>query len=641
MCGIAGIWGINSPAAARRMVSAISHRGPDGQGFECFQDPPATLAHTRLSIIDLRDTGRQPMSNEDDTIWITFNGEIYNFPELRDELSSRGHQFKSRTDTETLVHGYEEWGLESLIGRLNGIFAFALVDRSKSELHLVRDRLGVKPLYFCEFDNNLIFASEIKALVCFQEVPLEVNEEALLAMANYRYCPEPLTLVKGIRKLPPGHFLTINREGKTREKQYYCCEYIESDAVSPEALQEVVHEAVNRQLIADVEVGCFLSGGVDSGALLAHAMRNSDRTFRTFTIGFRAEDHKDEGQPDDLIYARKVAKYFGCDHHEIILDPSIVDSLPQVVWHLDEPIADPAAISSMLICREARKHGLKVLLSGQGGDELFCGYPWHLGAHLATTYRWIPGSLRNGLEKLANFAPAGGRGSLAGPLRRLRKFSASASKSFDDCILGFLSYAKDEDLRALFGDKYPRLSENGQPHLLHRRLLNESSSLHYINRLLHLDMNTFLPSLNLTYTDKTSMANGVEVRVPLIDNEIVEFMNQRPVDQKLRGWTTKYLLKKSLEGLLPHDVIYRKKGGFGAPIRSWVRRDLKEMIHDLLSDRQIRNRGFFEPKAVQSLILQNENGLQDFSYLIYFFLSFEIWCRQFLDQGERTSLYTA
>ena len=631
MCGIVGIWGLRSEAAISAMVKSVRHRGPDDNGRRIFSDPEVSLGHARLSIIDLSKEGHQPMANEDDSIWITFNGEIYNFQELRDILVSKGHTFRSKTDSEVLVHGFEEWG-EDLFAKLNGIFAVAILDIRKRKIHLARDRFGVKPLYICEIGSKVLFASEIKAILAFKEVPREVNEEALLAMTNYRYCPEPLTLFRGIRKLPPGNILSLGEGGKREQKRFYRLEFeepVRAESVSFEAetLRGHLAAAVQRQMIADVEVGFFLSGGIDSSALVALAKRqNPDKQFRSFTIGFREEDHKGEGQPDDLVYARKVAEMFGCDHQEIILDPKIVESLPKVVWQMDEPIADPAAISSILICEEAKRQGVKVLLSGQGGDEVFCGYPWHLGAHLASRYRKVPMSIRALIETIGLNLPAAGVGALTGPSRRLRKFLQSASGSFEDSILGFLSYAREEDLQGLFGEEgLSRASRRGQPHVLHRRLLEESAEFDDINRLLYLDFGTFLPSLNLTYTDKTSMAHGVEVRVPLIDNEIVDYMAKRDPRLKLNGRSRKYLLKKCLEKDLPRDVLYRKKGGFGAPIRSWVRRDLREMIGDLLCKERIHMRGFFDPNYVQKILKENQNGRMDHSYLIYFLLSFEIW----------------
>lgn len=642
MCGILGVWGESEEELIVRMSSAIDHRGPDGHGIERFgpdsftSAPPVSLGHRRLSIIDLSDAGLQPMCNEDGKVWLTFNGEIYNFKDLRKQLVDAGHQFRSKTDSEVLVHAYEEWGI-GFVERLNGIFAFAIWDRSKGELHLARDRLGVKPLYYGRIGNRLLFASEIKALLQDAELVREIDENALLAMSNYRYCPEPLTLFKSVRKLRPGHVLSIRSDGSEAEREFYSVSFEEPTedddvALCSSELLEKLREATSGQLMADVEVGLFLSGGVDSSALLALADSERAEALKTFTIGFRQEDQHGEGQPDDIGYARQVAKQFGTDHREIILDPKVVDSLQQVVWHLDEPTADPAAIASFLICGAAREQGIKVLLSGQGGDEVFCGYPWHAGAHIAQQYRRAPAVVRRLLESVVRRLPASGGGRFAGSFRRARKFTASASKNFEDSLLGFLSYSTGDELRALLGERFAPATAAGWPHYAHRKALEESRSLHHINRLLHLDLQTFLPSLNLAYTDKMSMANGVEVRVPLIDNVVVDYMGKRSPSLKIRNGTRKFLLKKCLEDLLPHDVLYRKKGGFGAPIRGWVKRDLREMIGDLLAPSRVKDRGFFDPGTVTRIIEANQSGREDRAYLIYFLLSFEIWSQRFLDR---------
>ena len=638
MCGIAGITGRSDESLVRRMCDLIAHRGPDDHGVGAFQagGVPVTLGHRRLSIIDLSPAGHQPMANEDGSVWIVFNGEIYNFPELRPQLEAKGHIFKSKSDTEVLIHGWEEWGT-GLLPRLNGIFSFALVDQKQGTFVLARDRFGVKPLYYAAVPGGLAFASEIKALLACPDISRDLDGAAVLAMANYRYTPEPITLFKAIRKLPPAHALIIRNGGEPEFHEYFQLGYDEpgdpGDGTRLAAeLREVMRAATHRQLMADVPVGLFLSGGLDSSALLAMAKdRLSPGQTKTFTIGFRQEDQKTEGQPDDMIYARRLAKQTGFDHQEIILEPKMVDLLPEVIYHLDEPIADPAAISSYLICREAKAQNIKVLLSGQGGDEVFCGYPWHLGAHLAARWRKVPGPLRRMAEGAVKLLPATGGGRFSGPFRRARKFAADASQDFDPCILGFLSYAGDQ-LPALAGERIQAALSQGWPHVTHRAQLAKSQSLSPINRLLHLDMGTFLPSLNLNYTDKTSMAHGVEVRVPFLDNEVVDWAGRIHTSWKMQGSMRKRILKMAFEGLLPHDLIHRKKGGFGAPIRSWVKKDLAEMIGDLLSPARIRARGWFNADAVQDIIRRNASGREDWNYLIYFLLSFELWNRRFVDQ---------
>ena len=635
MCGIAGIVGEANEELVHRMTDRIAHRGPDDAGIRVFRNSgqPVSLGHRRLSIIDLSSAGHQPMANEDETIWITFNGEIYNFPALREQLLAAGHKFRSRTDTEVLIHGYEEWGVE-FVSKLNGIFAFGLWDSKRQLFHLARDRYGVKPLYYWQEGGRMLFSSEIKALLCDSQLSREIDPEALLAYVKFRYCPEPLTLFKRVRKVLPGHIMTFSA-GKTSTWRFYELAFNESAAENEKSLagrlREILFSSVRRQMISDVPVGLFLSGGVDSGALLAIARSFNPEPLKTFTIGFRREDQRFERQPDDVHYAQELARLYRTDHKEIILEPRIVDLLPKIIWHLDDPIADPAAITSYLVCQAARSENTKVLLSGQGGDEVFCGYPWHLAVQLSRYFNAMPKPTRDLVAGILNRLPAAKGGVLTGTFRRLRKFSSSASFGFEQQLLGFLSYAYGEHLNGLFGPAYSDQIQSGVAERTHLELLRRSSDWSYINRMLHLDMGTFLPSLNLMYTDKTSMAFGVEVRVPLLDNEVVDFMATVPPALKIKGTLRKYLFKQALRGLLPAHILNRKKAGFGAPIRTWIVSDLKEMIDDLLCETNLRKRGFFDPAYVRRLIRENAEGFYDHNYLIYILLSFELWCRVYLD----------
>lgn len=637
MCGIAGIWGEANEELIGRMTEIISHRGPDDRGVKVFPQArvPVSLGHRRLSIIDLSAAGHQPMTNEDESIWIVFNGEIYNFPQLREQLLAAGHRFQSRTDTEVLVHGYEEWGID-FVERLNGIFAFAIWDSKRQLLHLARDRYGVKPLYYWKNGSRMLFASEIKSLLCDPGLSREIDRDALLSYVKFRYCPEPVTLFKHVRKVLPGHVMTFDSE-KDSSRCFYELAFRENNDSADETklaneLRDRLFEAVRRQMISDVPVGLFLSGGVDSGGLLAIAKSFNPEPLKTFTIGFRRQDQRFEGQPDDVRYARELAALFKTDHQEIILEPRIVDLLPKVIWHLDDPIADPAAITSYLICQAARQQGTKVLLSGQGGDEVFCGYPWHLAVQISRYYDRLPKTVRRLAESVLGTLPAAKGGPLTATFRRLRKFGGSVPLGFEDRLIGFLSYASSDNLHGLFGEQFADSINHGVAERAHRDLLERSNDWHYINRLLHLDMGTFLPSLNLMYTDKTSMAFGVEVRVPYIDNEIVDFMTTVPPELKMRGTTRKYLMKRALEGLLPPAILRRKKAGFGAPIRTWIVSDLKEMIDDLLGESTVKRRGFFDAAYVRRLIHENAAGHHDYNYLIYILLSFELWCRVYLDR---------
>jgi len=519
---------------------------------------------------------------------------------------------------------------------LNGIFAFGLWDSKRQLFFLARDRYGVKPLYYWSDGRRVLFGSEIKSLLCDPGLGREIDSEALLSYVKFRYCPEPLTLFKQVRKVLPGHVMSFSPE-KVSTWCFYQLAFdtcFEKRGVGELAgsLQEILFASVKRQMISDVPVGLFLSGGVDSGALLAMASKLNAEPLKTFTIGFRREDQRFERQPDDIQYARELARLYRTDHKEIILEPRIVDLLPKIIWHLDDPIGDPAAITSYLICQAARGEQTKVLLSGQGGDEVFCGYPWHLAVQLSRYFNAMPKPARDIVGGILNRLPAARGGALTGTFRRLRKFSSSACFPFEDQLLGFLSYANRERLRGLFGPACGKAIQEGVPERAHTAFLRQSRDWNYINRMLHLDMGTFLPSLNLAYTDKTSMAFGVEVRVPLLDNEVVDFMARVPPALKLKGTSRKYLFKRSLTGLLPSHILHRKKAGFGAPIRTWIVSDLKEMIGDLLCEANIRKRGFFDPAYVSQLIRENREGFHDHNYLIYVLLSFELWCRVYLDQ---------
>ncbi len=637
MCGIAGIWGESNEPLIRAMTDRIAHRGPDDWDIKVFADATqaVSLGHRRLSIIDLSAAGRQPMTNEDETLWVVFNGEIYNFPTLREQLLQSGHVFRSKSDTEVLLHGYEEWGLD-FVKKLNGIFAFAIWDKERRLLHLGRDRYGVKPLYYWMDGSRVLFGSEIKSFLCDPRFDLEIDFDALLPYLKFRYCPEPLTLFKQVRRVPPGHTATFGGPSASVQCFYELAfdnqDWVQgSEKALASQLRELLFETVKRQMISDVPVGVFLSGGVDSSGLLSIASRFAQEPMKTYTIGFRAEDQRNEGQPGDIEYARDLARACRTDHQEIILEPKIVDLLPKIIWHLDDPIADPAAITSFLISRAARERGTKVLLSGQGGDEVFCGYPWHLAAQLSRWCDHLPKGARKFVESSLNHLPAAKGGALGATFRRLRKINASAWLPFEDRLIGFLSYAYAGNLHGLLGDRFRAQIDQGVAERSHREFLQKSANWHYINRMLHLDMGTFLPALNLAYTDKTSMAFGVEVRVPYIDNEVVDFMARIPPELKMRGTTRKHLMKLALQGVVPDAILHRKKAGFGAPIRTWIVSDLREMVADLLSEASLRRRGVFDPAYVRRLIEENASGRNDYSYLIYILLNFELWCQVCLD----------
>ncbi|MGA2463608.1 MAG: asparagine synthase (glutamine-hydrolyzing), partial [Thermodesulfobacteriota bacterium] len=617
MCGISAyIHFSGNPIDSRvfrQMVEVIGHRGPDDQGIETFPGVPfVALGHRRLSIIDLSPAGHQPMSDREGALWIVFNGEIYNFSEIKKELSGQGHDFRSSSDTEVLLYAYKQWG-ERCLEKLNGMFAFAVWDDRKKELFAARDRMGIKPLYFWHSGDTLILASEIKSILASGAVPIEPDWAALCSPWHYQVSPD--TGFKGIRKLEAGHCLRFSGAGLRIEK-YWDIEPVErdlSDADAVEQLKVLIEDAVRLQMIADVPVGAFLSGGLDSSLIVAHMARLTQTPVRTFTIRFEDEDQKFEAGVDDSRYAREVADLFHCDHREITIKPDIVGLLPKIIWHLDEPLADPAAINTYLISQAAREAGVTVLLNGMGGDEVFGGYRKHLACLVAEQYnRVLPAALR--CFVLSGASRMGVANAQRGfkYLRWFKHFSMMASRSTE---MRFMT----ADFAAVPPELYSRLFEgahgNGRyedlPAVAARAACLSRNGLSYLTRMCLDDAKHFLPDHNLTYSDKATMAASVEGRPPLIDHRIVEFMFSLPPHQRIRGWTQKYLLKKAAGGILPKRIINRPKAPFGAPLRSWIRRDLKEMVDDILSDSAIKSHGLYNPHTVRELILSDRDGKED------------------------------
>ena len=629
MCGICGTVGRLSEFELEAMTRSMAHRGPDGEGIKVFPgDVPAGFGHRRLAIIDPSPAGAQPMGYRD-RWWITYNGELYNFRELRRELEARGERFSTSCDTEVLLRMYVVYG-SRMLERLNGIFAFAIWDDEEKRLFLARDRLGVKPLYITRGPGWVAFASELRALLPLQVQP-ELEPTALADFLTFLWVPDPKTAFKGIEKLAPGHF-AVGDASSLEIRQWWDLRFEPRDAPDEEWRDRVrseVDAAVRRQMVSDVPLGSFLSGGVDSSAIVA-AMSSAKERVSTWSIGFSAEDLKHEIVPDDLRYSRKVASYFETEYHEHILNPDILELLPKAVWHLEEPVADPAAISTFLICREARRE-MPVMLSGMGGDEVFAGYPRHLAWQISRLLAALPRPVLGGLERaIGPVARPGRPGRLRGPRRNLWKFMRATGLQPLDRYLSFSSYYTDPELRALIlpgvvDDHYDALG-------VHRSYLHRGEGIDDLSRILYLDAKTFLPCLNLTYTDKMAMAASVEVRVPLLDDELVALAATIPSRLKLHGWRRKYIFKRSQEGILPRDVIWRRKAGFGAPLRSWLVGDLAPLVEDLLSERTLRERGFFDPAVVAKFRADNAAGIADNSLRLYSLLSLELWCRTFLDR---------
>jgi asparagine synthase (glutamine-hydrolysing) len=634
MCGICGCVGSADEELTRAMTQLLAHRGPDGEGVRVFPasegTPPAALGHRRLAIIDPGPRGAQPMTYQGDRYWITYNGELYNFRALRSGLERDGFGFTTDCDTEVLLALYARDGAQ-MLDHLNGIFAFAIWDAERGELFIARDRLGVKPLYYARFDGVLYFASEIKALLPALPSP-SMRVEGLADFLTFLWVPDPDTLFEGILKLPPAHCATYAR-GKLDVQEYWDLRFAPEGGTAEEwapRVRTAVQDAVSRQMLSDVPLGAFLSGGIDSSAIVAE-MSRIGKGSTTYTVGFSSEDLRHEIVPDDLRYARRVGAAFGVDYHERILEADVVDLLPRLVWHMDEPVADPACITTYLICSAAREK-LTVILSGMGGDETFAGYPRYLAERIARIADRVPEAVRGALcRQIESRVGLGKPGRLRGPRRNLRKLARGLTLRPAERYLTYSSYYRPAELERVLSQDVRSELQGHDPFRRHREYFDRVAGEHWLNQLLYVDHKTFLPCLNLTYTDKMSMAASTEVRVPLLDDEVVALAARIPPELKLHGLTRKYIFKRSMEGVLPRSVIRRPKAGFGSPVRSWLVGDLKPMVDDLLAPSAVAARGLFDPAEVSELIRANMAGETDNALRIWALLTIELWQRAFKD----------
>jgi asparagine synthase (glutamine-hydrolysing) len=644
MCGIAGLIGQEPERHIRAMLASLEHRGRDDEGAwtsENSQNLRACLGHRRLAIIDTSKGGHQPMISADGRYVITFGGEIYNYRELRVELESLGHKFKSQADTEVLLTSFAQWGQDCL-PKLNGMFAFAVWDNLKRTLTLARDHVGIKPLYYAHLPpgagrpGTFIFASEVKAILATGLVERKLDPEALHEFLTFLWCPDPKTLFAGIKTLPPAHVLTFHADqislNEWWDVSFDNIEEGRSEDWWQQQLLETLDKVVRMEMVADVPLGSFLSGGIDSSAIVSMMTHHSNgRRVSTYTVGMGSDDLRYDIIPDDLQWARRVNQQLQTDYHEILLQPSVAELLPKLVYHMDEPPID-MAIPSYLVSTAARET-LRVMLSGMGGDEVFAGYPRQLAMKIATAFDPVPLRLRRPLMNMLDRSlPGGLPGKLTAPLRNAKKFARSAALDFENRYLGYGTYFTDDAKQKLYSDNMLNATRGLDAYATHRKYFARVREADPLNRLLYVDLKTFLPCLNLITTDKTSMAANLEVRVPFLNRHMIEFAARMPVDLKLRGFKRKYILKRALEKSLPHDVIWRKKAGFGAPIRSWLRGALRPMIEDLLSDETVRRRGLFRPSEVQKLIQANNSGREDFNLQVFQLLNLELWQRAFLDR---------
>ena len=641
MCGIAGIISPDPETRIDAALLSIEHRGRDDEGV--FVSQPfgshqlkACLGHRRLSIIDTSPAGHQPMLTEDSRYSITLNGEIYNYRELRAELEAKGEVFTTQSDTEVLLKAFRAWGTGSL-DKLNGMFAFAVWDDVEKTLTLARDRAGIKPLYYAKVGGNFVFASEIKAILATNLIGAELDPDALNQLLTFLWPVPPNTLFKNIYQLLPGHYL-IWKACEISEHEWWDLDFsVEENNMDEQVWSERLLETLDRvtcmEMIADVPLGAFLSGGVDSSSLVALMARHAKQKISTYTTGISAEDLAYDIIPDDVEWSRKVAAVLPIDYHETLLTPDILDRLPKLVWHQDAPIID-MAIPSYLISEQSRSTQ-KVMLSGMGGDEIFGGYPRQMAMKLAGMTDIIPGAVRRPLMKTLDHLLYGGlSGPLTAPLRNAKKFARSGAMEFEERYLGFGTYFTDEMKRNILSPDLQDDLHGQDPYRYHKEYFAKCRDSSPINRLLYVDFKTFMPALNLDTTDKTSMAANLEVRVPFLNKEIVELSARIPSSLKIKGLKQKYILKKAVESLLPKDVIWRKKAGFGAPVRSWLRKELRPMVDDLLSHDRIKKRGLFDPFAVRKIVEANLLGREDYNLQVFCLLTLELWMQQFVDHGQ-------
>jgi asparagine synthase (glutamine-hydrolysing) len=635
MCGIYGYLspaGTIDPTLLGRMGRQLEHRGPDDEGEIILNaaDVSVGLGHKRLSIIDLSPAGKQPMTNEDKTIWITFNGEIYNFKEIRKELEGKGHSFRSHSDTEVIVHLYEELGAQCL-ERLNGMFAFALWDTKQQSLFLARDRAGKKPLHYCVIGGHLLFASEIKALVQHPLVSRELDLKSLNKYLAYEYVPAPNTIFKDIKKLEPGHYLLF-RNGVALSSQYWDVpieDYPISDRTEGQyvdELKELLERAVTARLLAaDVPVGLFVSGGLDSGVVAAMA-RRAKENLECFSIGF------EEASFDESRYAEQVARSLGIKHHLKIFRAQemlrMVERLPEI---LDEPLADPSILPLFLLSQFAAEH-MKVVLSGDGGDELFAGYQTYQAHKLVTFYDALPGFVKESIKALAFRLPVSH--SYLSTDFKIKQFLKGVGVSSEVRFFLWRGAFSNAERHGLLRPEVRRELQNENAYEELYRYVRKSGLTKELERILYLSMKLYLQDNNLVTVDRASMANGLEVRSPLLDRDVVDFVCRLPMEYKLNGLKTKYILKKVAEQYLPRNIVYRKKRGFGVPLAAWLTDELRDFMLDYLSQETMERQGIFDYPYVSRLIDEQLTMKKDNRELLWTLLVFQTWYERYIESSR-------
>jgi asparagine synthase (glutamine-hydrolysing) len=602
------------------MTHLLHHRGPDDEGY--FVGEQIGLGMRRLKIIDLR-TGQQPITNEDNTLWLVFNGEIYNYRQLRRQLEQKGHTFASKGDSEVIIHAYEEYG-DACLEQFNGMFALAVWDAPRRRLLLARDRLGIKPLYYWAGKEGLVFGSELKAVIAHPDVSREIDPVALDQYLTLEYIPTPRTIFKGVCKLPPGHRLLF-QEGQLRLEQYWDVPFWEmsgDEATYTERLTELISEAVQMQLVSDVPLGAFLSGGIDSSTVVALMSKASTTPVRTFSIGF------DDVTYNELPYARLVAAHFGANHSEEILKPDIADLAERLVSHLDEPFADFSIFPTYLVSKLA-SDSVKVVLSGDGGDELFGGYETYVAQQYDRFYHWLPAPLRQkALPELMNWLPP--QPAKKGLVNKTKRFVEGAALPASLQHTRWMMFMTDDDKAALYQPGWRETLNGCTTASFLNDYFQQVAQVDHLAQQQYVDIKTYLVDDILTKVDRMSMAVSLEARVPLLDHRIVEFALNLPPQMKLRWGQTKVILRRAMKGYVPEIVLNKPKQGFSIPLKHWLRGPLRSSMLDLLSVDCVCRRGYFEPQTVNGWVAEHLDGRTNHSHRLWALMVFELWQRQVL-----------
>ena len=651
MCGICGEINLNikeiKPRVIRQMCEVLAYRGPDDEGmvflrgdklFEVKRPfPPyldesgfeVGLGHQRLSIIDLSEAGHQPMANKDRSVWIVFNGEIYNFQEIRVQLEKKGHVFKSRSDTEVILHAYEEWGVDCL-KQFRGMFAFGLWDKNLKRLFLARDRLGKKPLVYSHRNGRFAFASEIKALLQIPWVERRVNPLAIHHYLTYQYIPSPETIFEGIKKLPPAHYLLYDSHGNLKIERYWRLNYNSQEKRKAdvetlcEIIREKLEESVKLRLISDVPLGAFLSGGIDSSLVVGLMAQNGGPPVKTFSIGF------EEREFNELEYARIVSNHFGTDHHEFVVKPNAIEILPKLVWHYNEPFADPSAIPTYYVSKMTREY-VKVVLTGDAGDENFAGYPRYLRSKYVLWFSQLPESLRRDLlgKILKGLSHSPWRRKT---INRLGDFVEMLSPHQGRNYFEQIRIFSEKEKGGIYSEEFLMQVARTDPLDYLVGKYEEADTEDPLEKLLYLDMMTYLPEDLLVKVDIATMAHSLEARVPFLDHQFIEEVTRVPSGLKLRGFTTKYILKRAFADFLPDTILKRRKMGFGVPLSRWFRKELKEYAYGILLDDRAVDRGYFKREGIERLLNDHISLRYDNSAKIWALLFLEVWFKIFMDR---------